>query len=63
MRTSTLLGLLVLAAVAAGIYLYAPRTSTHAPGPLAGQLCAHPVSVAGFMVSCDGTVPSPDPGR
>ena len=56
MRTSTVLGLLVIAAMAVLVVLYAPGT-----GWRAHDLCPKPVLVQGRPVSCDGVMPAPDP--
>ncbi len=56
MSNSTLLGLLVIAVMAAAVLLYAPGT-----GLRGHDLCPRPVVVQGHTVSCDGRVPSPDP--
>jgi hypothetical protein len=56
MRPSTLAGLLVIAVMAIVVLLYAPGT-----GWRAHDLCPHPVYLQGRTVSCDGTMPAPDP--
>lgn len=55
MSTSSVLGLLLIAAVAIFVALY------EMPGGLRHELCPRPVVVQGHTVSCDGTMPAPDP--
>ncbi len=50
------LGLLLIAAMAAVVVLYAPGI-----GVRAHDLCPRPVTVQGHTVSCDGRIPAPDP--